>query len=266
MSLVRRSRAPAHPDLTGRWNDPAIALSGERAALLVHGFTATPMSMASLVGPLHDAGIATCSVRLPGHGTHPDALDLVTWPEWLAAVCTAYTAMRETYARCAVVGLSLGSVLSRLLLDHEPAPEALVLLAMPWRIDDPAGRLLLPRLRGRDVARHWVRVKDGGPDISDPAARESSVSYGWTSLYAVAEVDAAVRAQRVSARALSVPTLMLHGRHDHVASVDGARRAAHRFGGEAQLEILPRSWHVLTRDVEADRVADRVAQFLDQII
>ncbi|RMF13817.1 MAG: alpha/beta hydrolase, partial [Candidatus Dadabacteria bacterium] len=186
--------------------------------------------------------------------------------EWFAAVRTAYRALRAECSVCGVVGLSLGAVLARLLFDEALAPDALVLLAMPWRIDDPLGRALLPRLRGTSVARRWIRIKDGGPDISDPEARARSVSYAWTSLYAVAEVDAALRAQRRTARPLGAPVLMLHGAHDHVAALAGAREAARRFGGDAQLEVMPRSWHVLTQDVEAERVAQRVAAFLDQVL
>jgi esterase/lipase len=62
------------------------------------------------------------------------------------------------------------------------------------------------------------------------------------------------------------PTLLLHGELDAVAPVSNAWRVAVRLGTvDKRTVILPRSHHILTRDVERDTVRAEIAQFLRRI-
>ena len=81
------------------------------AALLVHGFTGTPWEMRPLADFLADAGIASLSVRLPGHGTTPEDLAGRRWQEWLDSVEQGFRILSEEFSSVFGMGMSTGSLL-----------------------------------------------------------------------------------------------------------------------------------------------------------
>src|SRR3546814_4504262 len=89
------ARTPAddvHPVLPGceAWSSPG---GGPHGALVLHGFTGTPVSMRPLADGLADAGFAVEMPRLPGHGTHVD--DMVRSEEHTSEL---QSLMRISYA------------------------------------------------------------------------------------------------------------------------------------------------------------------------
>ena len=254
--------APDHRRLDDL-DDPSRPLpEAEQAALVVHGFTGTPFEMASLVPPLVAAGWSVEVPRLPGHGTHPRDLTDVRARDWQAFVVERYRRLRARHRRVAVIGLSMGGVLARSLLSEPVPPDVVVSLAAPWRLADPMARRLLPWLRRSRVAAHLAWLKDGGSDLLDPVAAADPVNYRWAPLSAVAELDRLLRRLRrpIKARA-PLRALVLHGRADRTALPDDAPRVLAAFGPQAQGCWLPRSGHVVTRDLEQTEVARVVATF-----
>ena len=81
------------------------------AALLVHGFTASPWEMRPVASDLEQRGYACLAVRLPGHGTTPGDLARRRWEEWDAAVTQAFDLLAERFGRVYGVGLSTGALL-----------------------------------------------------------------------------------------------------------------------------------------------------------
>lgn len=81
------------------------------AALLVHGFTGTPWEMRPLADFLADAGIATLTIRLPGHGTTPEDLAGRSWQEWLRSVDQGYRILSEEFSSVFGMGMSTGCLL-----------------------------------------------------------------------------------------------------------------------------------------------------------
>jgi alpha-beta hydrolase superfamily lysophospholipase len=57
----------------------------EGGVLLIHGLTDSPYSMKSLAEIFYAANFYVLSLRMPGHGTIPAALNGVSWKDWLAA-------------------------------------------------------------------------------------------------------------------------------------------------------------------------------------
>ena len=81
------------------------------AALLVHGFTGTPWEMRPLADFLADAGIASLSIRLPGHGTTPEDLAGRRWQEWLRSVEQGYRILSGEFTSVFGMGMSTGCLL-----------------------------------------------------------------------------------------------------------------------------------------------------------
>lgn len=98
------------------------------AALLVHGFTATPWEMRPLAEFLGAAGIASLAIRLPGHGTSPEDLAGRCWEEWQAAVIAGYQILSNGFATIYGMGMSTGCLLLLSIAQTHPF-QALVLFS-----------------------------------------------------------------------------------------------------------------------------------------
>ena len=85
--------------------------NAENAALLVHGFTASPWEMRLIAEYLASRGIAALAIRLPGHGTSPQDLVRRRWEEWREAVHQGSEMLRGKHQKLFAVGMSTGCLL-----------------------------------------------------------------------------------------------------------------------------------------------------------
>ncbi len=141
----------SHPSSAGRdWNrsfetTPPTIRGG---ALLIHGLTDSPYSMRKVAEVLHDNGVYSLSLRMPGHGTVPSGLITATAADWLAAVRMGVRHVRSKIpeqAPLVLVGYSNGGALAlKYTLDviegHNGAvPSKLVLLSPMIGVTPAAG-------------------------------------------------------------------------------------------------------------------------------
>jgi esterase/lipase len=63
--------------------------------LLLHGLSDSPYSLRVLGERLHAEGYTVVWLRIPGHGTSPNALANVSWKDWTAAVKVAVCGLRD---------------------------------------------------------------------------------------------------------------------------------------------------------------------------
>jgi pimeloyl-ACP methyl ester carboxylesterase len=120
-------------------------------------------------------------------------------------------------------------------------------------------------------ATRWLRIPDfmmkkGGSDIADPAARSSQISYTADPVHAAIDLERSGRALHLRLAQVRCPTLILHGALDRVCPVENAWRVANLLGTtDVRVVILPRSHHIITRDVERDAVARELRDFYSRI-
>ena len=223
----------------------------DRGVLLVHGLAGSPYAMRFLGQKLAGRGFTVFAPALPER------------TGWLAAVEAELAALRGRCSRIAVAGLSLGALLTLRLAERGAELRAIAVLAAPlWLpLHIRAAVTGLSRLE-----RLFGPVPDipnfGGSDIRDPEVRRtypSPVGFPIASLAALLELQADVRADLPKVR---VPTLVIHGDHDHTAPPAGAREIERRIGAtDKKLVRLPLSFHIVTLDVERDAVAGAVGDF-----
>ena len=84
------------------------------AALLIHGFMATPAEMRGFGERLHARGYHVMGVRLKGHGTSPWDLRDRDWQDWAASVRRGYNILKTFSQRIHIVGFSTGGLLALL--------------------------------------------------------------------------------------------------------------------------------------------------------
>jgi esterase/lipase len=132
-----------------------------------------------------------------------------------------------------------------------PALEARVL-----RASEALGRYLpavnIPKLRGSDVR--------------DPRAKRDNPAYRTQPLRAAREILRGQRAAREAAPRLTVPLLVVHGRADDTTPLSGSLAlVAMAERADVELRVLPRSAHMLGRDVEHRDVCEAVTGFVRRV-
>lgn len=234
------------------------------AAICLHGMTASPYEMQPVADALSEMGLEVASPRLAGHGVTVELMAHTRWDDWLAVARRALDEMLERHERVLLAGLSMGALLS-LCLAHQRGGRIAGVVAMATPLELPLGDQL-----ALSVARRFPGLadlmpysdKDGGPDVSDPAVAASLPSYDRIPVAAAASLLDGQDAVRDRLDRITAPVLVLHGRHDHTAPVSNAHRLYRSLRTPwRRLIVYPRSWHILTHDVEHEQVAADVSAF-----
>lgn len=237
---------------------------GPDAALLLHGLTGSPHEMRFVAERLHRSGLRCLGPLMRGHGGDPRALLAIGWRDWVDGARQELRRL-DGARQVAVVGCSMGALVSCALAASEPERvAALVLLAPALRLGPPAA---LGAFLGRRAAvRRWCPLvpKPGGSDVADPEQRRANPTMPAVPLPAVAELAELARRVDGLLPEVRAPALVVAGRHDHTVRLSGARRIAARLGsGPARLVVLERSFHLVGIDVDRERCADEVAAFVE---
>jgi carboxylesterase len=233
---------------------------GDVGVVCVHGFTGTPYEVRYLGERLRTAGHTVLGLRLPGHGTSISDLDATRWQDWADAVEHAFDTLRLRCPRVAMVGQSLGGLLSLHLAARRPEVAAVATLAAPLWLEGLGRRVAAWAERGA-LRRLKALPKLYGSDVRDARARAENPCYDAIPLNALGELLRFMRVVEAELPELRRPVLVLHGRRDHTAPVACATRIAERARA-VRTRILPHSFHLIAVDVERDIVAAEVIDFL----
>jgi carboxylesterase len=258
MSAARRRRG----SLMGEGVADALSAPGRAPQVLaLHGFSGTPQEVALVVDVARELGLGAEAPLLPGHGQSVSDLALLRFADWLEAAEADYQRLAEQ-GPVVVAGLSLGAVLAFELAARHPQTTAGVIamanavwLRSPW----PTLALkLADRLRLPDF---WM--PKAGSDLGDREQRAIHLTYNAQPVRAAISLLRAGERLALELHKVKAPTLLLHGALDAVAPVSNAWRVSVRLGSlEKRTVILPRSKHILTRDVERDTVREELRAFL----
>lgn len=251
-------RTPAddvHPVLPGcePWSSPG---GGPHGALVLHGFTGSPVSMRPLAEALAAAGLAVEMPRLPGHGTHVDDMVETGWDDWLteAERALGVLAARCSDGRLVVVGLSMGGALTAALAQGHPELAGIVLINTPIAVPDELASGLEEMLAG------GVETIDSiGGDIADPDADEAS--YDATPLRSLLTMVMASRDVRARLGEIGCPALVITSRQDHVVNPADSDVLAEEIAGPVERVFLEKSFHVATLDYDRDEVQAATVAF-----
>lgn len=222
------------------------------AALLVHGFTATPWEMRRVGEHLVNQGFRVLGVRLPGHGTTPQDLAGRTCEEWLEAVALGYARLAGS-RRIYGVGMSSGALLLLCLAARVPLA-GLVLLSPYLRLRHRlAPAVIVLRFFRRFQHRHLP-------------AELRPYYYELRPLAGVYQLQRLIRRCRAGLAQVTAPVLAIGAVDDRTVHIDSAWQLLHRLGSRCREFHLygPGVGHVLTTQ-ENPELADtlsRISRFL----
>lgn len=245
-----------------------MVLQSTRGALIVHGLTATPATMAPTMEAMEDAGYVVSAPLLPGHGTTVEDLERTTWQDWVRAVSEAYEDLATRCDSIYYIGLSLGALLGLHLAAQSPAKlRALALMGTPLHLS-PFVRRIVPVVRYTPV--RWIYTaspKDWKTSVADPdglkAYQESSYDRIPTkAVYQIYDLERVVQAQLGQ---IHTPTLLIHSHQDEVAPPDNVTDlCAAIHNPEPEVLWVDQSYHVISLDYDRDRVNQTIIQFCER--
>lgn len=249
-----------------------IALGeGSRAVLLLHGLTGTPYEVEPIARSLHGRGFAVRAPLLAGHGSLAD-LEQSTRADWYATAEHALADLHQGGRRDVVVlGASMGGLLALRLAALQPRGVAgIVAASVPLELPllQRSAIAVLARLRRTPLLGGVIgTLPKDGPDVRIERESRQSPSLRGFPYPALAELVALQREVTASLPEVRAPLLLLHGELDHSAPPSHAARIAQTVGSpQVRSVLLPRSFHILGRDLDRDQVCAEVVRFAISVL
>lgn len=239
---------------------PFLWSAGPTACLLIHGLTSTPYEVREVGCVLHQAGYTVQGIRLPGHGTGPQALTTISWREWTGAVEAAWSELASSHEQIFAIGSSLGAALALWLAAARPLT-GVVGLGTPVRLHR---MIRLARLIGR--VRPLIPKRPSGSSIRDPEARARHPSYGATAIHAGAEMGTFLNDLRPRLPGITVPALLVHSVNDSVIPPQNAIEAYEVLGSlDKTLLWVYNSDHIISEDYDKHVVFQATLEFIRRL-
>lgn len=237
--------------------------SNREAVLMVHGYTSTPRDLRELGVEINKLGYTVSGLLLPGHGTHPTALDHVRWPEWYEAVRAEYGRLGKQARKIHAVGFSMGGALAMHLAANAKL-EKLVLLSPFLKIAYRPAHLIpeewLVYTVGR-LLRHLKKNHSGNCD--NPEARKRHIAYFHYALSSINQALELVNVIREEVQRIHNKVLIIHSKKDRTTSPSASRRLFDDLPSlEKRFVWLRNSNHIITHDNDRKKVFQEVLSFI----
>lgn len=229
---------------------------GRVGGLLIHGFTGSPQGLRGLGEYLAERGVAVEGIRLPGHGTTWQDLNLRRPHEWVEAVEQGFAKVAAGRDKVFLVALSFGAALAVDFCARHPDDVAgLVTLAGFVSTKDPR-RFLAP------VIRRVVKTLPGvANDIADPEGRE--IAYSLLPTTAAHHMLRFLKGARIALPKVTCPLLVMHSHNDHTVDPSNAPLIFDSVSStDKELVWVDNSYHVITLDHDRKEVFERTHAFI----
>lgn len=249
---------------------------GRVGFLLIHGLGGTPVELRFVAQGLARAGHTVYCCQLAGHCGSVEDLRTSTWEQWYASVEQAHDRLRQ---HCDIViagGLSMGAILGLHLAHCRPSDvHGLVLYAptlkldgwsMPWysillRLVRPSGIGLefnMPEHEPYGIKDERLRSLVVGSMLSGDSSEAGVFS---TPLRSFAHFNSLVDVVKKELAKITTPALIMHPRHDDIASIGNALYLQRKLGGLVDMVVMDDSYHLITLDRQRHLVVERSLTF-----
>ena len=236
---------------------------GPVGCLVVHGFTGAPAEMRWFGQQLANAGYSVVGVRLFAHATRPEDMFRARPQDWVASVEDGYHLLRGLSDHVVVMGLSLGGILSLHFASRRPV-RGVVAMSVPYVLMAPWRRRLRPVFPA--LSKVMPFFDKGAPDWFDPHVADDHLEYPRHPVRAVASLIDVHADMLRRLPLITAPVLMMSSHGDATAPPWHSQTIFDRLTtADKQLLLFERGGHVITRDVERQRVADAAAGFVRRV-
>jgi carboxylesterase len=237
--------------------EPIYKANGEKGCLLLHGFTSCPFELGLLGDHLHNEGYTISIPLLPGHGTSPVDLRDQSWTDWYEAAKEALFELRKKCHSVYVIGLSMGGSLALHLAAHYEV-EGIVALAPGLLLKNKFSFLSHFLYPLYPYSKKWL-----GPDIQ---AEVKTITYDKIPVKSISELLRLFKHLRDDLIDINAPLLIIHANKDHVISSKSAQKIYQNVSSKnKRILCLKKSYHIITLDIEKEKVFRETINFLKEL-
>lgn len=236
--------------------EPFTFEGGERAVLLLHGFTGNSADVRMLGRFLETKGYTCHAPQYKGHGVPPEEL-VQTGPEdWWQDVMEAYQFLKDKgHEQIAAVGLSLGGVFS-LKLGYTVPIKGIVPMCAPMYIKSE--EVMYEGVLA--YAREWKRREGKTPEQIEQEMN------AFAPMNTLKELQALIADVRDNVDMIYSPTFVVQARHDNMINTDSANIIYNAVEADnKKIKWYEESGHVITLDKEREQLHEDVYEFLESL-
>ncbi len=262
--------------------------ASDKAVLLIHGITGTPSEMRYQAKALNKSGFNVMCNTLPRHCSTLRDLKKVTWIEIADACERDLIMLNNDYRRVFVGGISMGAVMSaHLAFKHPQRVSGIIALAPTLFYDGWAlhkGKVLMGLVWHIPVLRNMIDIREGWPyGLKDEELRSKierfykgalakkfdnkALLFGSPFFPLACLYQHHILAKQVKKELpqINCPIIILHAKEDDMVSLKNARYLYDHVGSADKTLIeLENSYHMITIDLDKDRVAEEIIAFLNK--
>lgn len=237
---------------------PFTFKEGERAVLLLHGFTGHSADVRMLGRFLQKKGYSSHAPIYRGHGQAPEDLVGVSASEWWEDVQTAYQELKAMgYQKIAVVGLSLGGVLG-LKLAYSESIVGITSMCAPMFFDHDT-----QLTKGfRYFATQYKQAEE--KDEATIKTEVSDLIENAKPLFV--ELAALINDVHDHVDHIYTPTFVVQAEDDQMINTDSATYIYdHVECDEKEIKWYPEAGHAITLGPKKETVHEDIYQFLESL-
>ncbi|GGE81411.1 alpha/beta hydrolase [Priestia taiwanensis] len=229
---------------------------GDKAVLLLHGFTGSSADVRMIGRYLEKRGYTCHAPHYKGHGVPPEELVHSGPADWWQDVVDGYNFLKEKgHDKIAVVGLSLGGVFS-LKLGYTMPVMGIVPMCAPMYIKSE--EIMYQGVL--DYAREFKKREGKSPEVI-----EQEIS-AFEPMGTLKELQALIADVRNSIDMIYTPTFVVQARHDNMINTDSANIIYNNVEtDDKKLKWYEESSHVITLDKEKEQLHEDIYAFLETL-
>jgi carboxylesterase len=231
---------------------------GQRAVLLLHGFTGNSSDVRMLGRFLEKKGYTCHAPHYKGHGVPPEEL-VGTGPEdWWQDVMNGYELLKKRgHEEIAVAGLSLGGVFS-LKLGYNVPIKGIVPMCAPMHIKSEEVMY--------EGVLEYAREFKKREGKSDEQIQLEMNEFKKTPMQTLKALQALIADVRDNIDMIYAPTFVVQARHDKMINTESANIIYENIETtKKQIKWYEESGHVITLDQEKEQLHEDVYGFLESL-
>jgi carboxylesterase len=231
---------------------------GEKAVLLLHGFTGNSADVRMLGRFLEKKGYTCHAPHYKGHGVAPEELVHTGPKDWWKDVMDGYEFLKSKgHESIAAVGLSLGGVFS-LKLGYTVPIKGIVPMCAPMYIKSE-------EVMYEGVLAYAREYKKREGKSSEQIEQEME-EFKQTPMNTLKSLQELIAEVRNSVDMIYAPTFVVQGRHDHMINTDSANIIYNTVESPTKdIKWYEESGHTITFDKERDQLHEDVYAFLESL-
>lgn len=238
--------------------EPFMFEEGERAVLLLHGFTGHSGDVRMLGRYLQRKGYTTYAPIYRGHGKGPENLTEGSKEAWWEDVKEAYQFLRNKgYDKIAVAGLSLGGVLSLKLTYNAPV-KGVVTMCTPIILDE--------NHRLDEGFRYYATQYKKSDGIAEDEIKGVVDKLVEKSAPLFTEISELIIEVKGELETIYTPTFVVQAKDDHIINTDSANHIYDTVEcDDKEIKWYEEAGHAITLGPKKAEVHEDIYNFLESL-